>query len=70
MSEKQEDRESLDLLYLQNEDINITTNYVTCRLITAGNTNQKQFLNLFLENKEPKCLHIFRLYNFTECLKN
>lgn len=67
---KQEDENTKDLLYLQNEDINITTNYKTCKLITSGNQNQKQFLSLFLEYKEPKCLHIFRLYDFEDCLKN
>lgn len=65
-STKQSDCEALELSYLKNEDINITTNNKTCRLITNSNKNNKQFLNLFFDkNKLPKCLHIFRLYDFT-----
>ena len=69
-STKQSDKEALETSYLKNEDINITTNNKSCRLITNSNKNNKQFLNLFFDNnKQPKCLHIFRLYDFTN-LKN
>ena len=64
-STKQSDKETLEISYLKNEDINITTNNKSCRLITNSNKNNKQFLNLFFDNKQPKCLHIFRLYDFT-----
>lgn len=69
-STKQNDKEALEISYLKNEDINVTTNNKSCRLITNSNKNNKQFLNLFFDdNKQPKCLHIFRLYDFTS-LKN
>lgn len=67
---KKPSRKDLDAKFLKNEDINITTNNITCKLITVSSIQQNQFLNLFYDGKEVKLLYIFRLYDFSRYLGN
>ena len=69
-SRKKPSRKDLDAKFLKNEDINITTNNITCKLITVSSIQQNQFLNLFYDEKEVKLLYIFRLYDFSRYLGN
>lgn len=55
-----------ELLFLSNEDINITFDKKRCTQI--ANNNQNQFLDLFYSKRTPKYLHMFRLYDFSNCL--
>lgn len=58
--------EDQELIFLANEDINITFDKKRCTQI--ANNNQNQFLDLFYSKRTPKYLHMFRLYDFSNCL--